>query len=181
MRRGLEGFSLWSRLMAGPVPRASMIWAGRATMVWRILKPCFRAVERTDRIAKDLGALKGSERAGDFHFDLRSFQSICGHFELTPAWELRQLRLTNAHVRRHSTARRKRMNPWWPWRWLRTITVVGAAPGYRRVSGCRLCANPPQTEAEQAAAPSAPDSGARIDNTFIVGSRPPAPADTGQM
>jgi hypothetical protein len=40
---------------------------------------------------------------------------------------------------------------------------------------------PHQTQAEQAAAPTAPDSGARIDNAFIVGERSPAPADTGQM
>ena len=40
---------------------------------------------------------------------------------------------------------------------------------------------PRQTEVEEAAAPSKPDSGARIDNAFVVGSRSPAPTDTEQM
>jgi hypothetical protein len=58
---------------------------------------------------------------------------------------------------------------------VRRRTARPSSAGYRRDSGCPRCAN-----ATQAAAASAPDSGARIDNAFIVGSRSPTRAVTGQ-
>ena len=52
--------------------------SGVAERTRRMLKPCFRAVETTDRRRANTGPFQGSEQAGDFHPDLHHPQVLFG-------------------------------------------------------------------------------------------------------